>query len=91
LTDPNYLAIGLTAGAVYEFKVESRNSYSYSPYSDTITVLCAFKPDPPLIVTTTNTANQVAVAWAAPITNGSPITEYQIFIKEHGSSTFTQV
>jgi len=70
----------LTAGVTYEFKVESRNSYSYSAYSDVLTLLCAFKPDPPLIVTTTNTNDQVAVAWAAPIPNGSPITEYKVYI-----------
>lgn len=55
LTNPNYLAIGLTAGVTYEFKVESRNRYSYSGYSSTLTLLCAFIPEPPLIVTTTNT------------------------------------
>lgn len=61
LVDPAYLATGLTFGTTYEFKVESRNSYSYSPYSDTITLLCAFKPDPPLVITTTNTNNLVTV------------------------------
>lgn len=61
LADPAYLATGLTFGTTYEFKVESRNSYSYSPYSDTLTLLCAFKPDPPLVITTTNTNNLVTV------------------------------
>ena len=54
LTATNYLAVDLTAGVTYQFKVESRNSYSFSDYSDVLTLLCAFKPDPPLIVTTTN-------------------------------------
>jgi hypothetical protein len=70
LTDPNYLATGLTFGVTYEFKVESRNSYSYSPYSETITLLCAFKPDPPLFITTANNNDLVTVAWDDPIANG---------------------
>jgi hypothetical protein len=53
-----YTATGLTSGVTYEFKVESRNSYSYSAYSDSLTMLCAFKPDAPLTVTTTN-ANEL--------------------------------
>jgi hypothetical protein len=90
LADPNYLAIGLTFGVTYEFKVESRNSYSFSPYSDTITLLCAFKPDPPLVITTTNNNDLVTVAWNDPIANGSPITEYKIFIRESDEATFTE-
>jgi hypothetical protein len=81
LTSPEYLAIELTSGVTYEFKIESRNSYSYSGYSEVITLLCAFKPDPPSIVTTTNVNDEVMVAWAAPVTNGWPITEYKIYIQ----------
>jgi hypothetical protein len=53
-----YTATGLTSGLTYEFKVESRNSYSYSAYSDSISMLCAFKPNAPVTVTTTN-ANEL--------------------------------
>jgi hypothetical protein len=82
LTDPNYLATGLIFGVTYQFKVEARNSYSYSPYSDTITLLCAFKPDPPLVITTTNNNDLITVAWDDPIANGYPIHEYKIYILE---------
>ena len=61
LTEPAYLATGLTFGVTYEFKVESRNSYSYSAYSDTISLLCAFIPDPPLTITTTNSNDVVTI------------------------------
>jgi hypothetical protein len=36
-----YTAIGLTAGNTYKFKVEARNSYGYSAYSDIVAILCA--------------------------------------------------
>jgi hypothetical protein len=34
--------------------------------------------------------NQAVVQWIQPITNGSPITAYLIYIREHNSTTFTQ-
>jgi hypothetical protein len=49
-----YTAIGLTAGTTYVLTVESRNSYGFSVVSEEITLLCAFVPEPPLIVTTSN-------------------------------------
>lgn len=90
LIDPEYLATGLTFGVTYEFKVESRNSYSYSPYSDTLTLLCAFKPDPPLVITTANTNDLVTVQWDDPIANGYPIHAYRFFFLESDGVTYTE-
>ena len=50
----SYTATSLTAGVTYQFKVESRNSYGYGSYSNPITMLCAFIPEPPSTVSTTN-------------------------------------
>jgi hypothetical protein len=50
----SYTAIDLTAGVTYQFKIESRNSYGYSTYSGSISLLCAFVPDPPTTVATSN-------------------------------------
>ena len=77
----SYTAIDLTAGVTYQFRVESRNSYGYSAYSSSISLLCAYKADPPLTVTTSNTENKVTVSWSSPTTNGSPITAYKIYIQ----------
>jgi hypothetical protein len=52
---------GLTAGLTYKFKVESKNSYSYSPLSDELYLLCAFIPDAPSAVTSANSADQVLI------------------------------
>jgi hypothetical protein len=89
LTDPNYLATSLTFGVTYEFKVESRNSYSYSPFSETITLLCAFKPDPPTTITTTNQLDYVVIDWNEPINNGIEITGYNLYIQESDGVTYT--
>jgi len=88
LTSPEYLATDLTFGTTYEFKVESRNSYSFSPYSDTLTLLCAFKPDPPLTITTSNTLNTVTVQWSDPVANGSPITGYDVSVETTDGVTY---
>ena len=49
-----YTANNLYAGITYQFKIESRNSYGYSAYSESISLLCAYKPDPPTSVSTVN-------------------------------------
>jgi hypothetical protein len=89
VTTTSVLVSGLTAGTTYEFKVEARNSYSHSPYSQTITLLCAFVPEPPISVSTTNSNNKVAVSWSEPVSNGSPITAYKVLVKEKSSGLFT--
>ena len=53
----SYEATSLIAGVTYQFKVESRNSYGYSDYSTIITMLCAYIPEPPTSVTTSNSAD----------------------------------
>jgi hypothetical protein len=90
LSATSYTAIGLTAGTTYVFTVESRNSYGYSAVSDELTLLCAFIPDPPLTVSTTNLNDMVVFDWIEPVTNGSPITAYRVYIRESDQSIYTE-
>jgi hypothetical protein len=46
-TNTNYVLTGLTAGVNYEIKVEARNQYDYSDYSNVLTLLCAYIPTVP--------------------------------------------
>lgn len=89
ITETSYLVSDLTFGVTYEFKVEARNSYGYGLYSETLALLCAFKPDPPLTVLTVNTNDVVTVAWADPVNNGSPVTAYRVFVEEKNTGVFT--
>jgi hypothetical protein len=41
LTDLNYIATGLTQGLIYTYKVEVRNLYGYSVFSNTVSILAA--------------------------------------------------
>jgi hypothetical protein len=81
LTSPLYTAIGLTSGVTYEFKVESRNSYDYSSYSDTLALLAAFKPEATLAPITYIVNDLVYIEWVEPVTNGWPITGYKVYIR----------
>jgi len=90
LLEPEYQAVDLTPGVIYEFKVQSRNSYDYSAFSATLTMLCAFKPEPPAAPTTFRTTNKMNIDWVEPFTNGSPITGYRIYILQHDGVTYTQ-
>jgi len=81
IASTSYTAIELTAGVTYSFKIESRNSYGYSTYSSSITLLCAYVPDPPITVSTANSADKITITWSSPTTNGSPITAYKIYIR----------
>ncbi len=89
IASSSYTAIELTAGVTYEFKIESRNSYGYSTYSSSISLLCAYVPDPPATVSSSNLADKVIITWSSPITNGSPITAYKIYIRQTDQSTYT--
>jgi len=48
----HYTSTSLTSGITYQFKVEARNSYGFSVYSDILTLLCAFRPEAPEAPTT---------------------------------------
>ena len=89
VVNPSYTVTGLTAGLTYQFKVQSRNSYGLSGYSEKIRLLCAYKPDAPVLVTSINSGDQVTISWSAPVENGSPITAYKIFIRQSDSLTYT--
>lgn len=56
-----------------------------------MTILFAVAPDAPTSVSTANVGTQVQIEWSEPITNGSPITEYKLFIHHHNSSNFTKI
>lgn len=79
-SDLTYIATALTPGLTYEFKIEARNQYDFSEYSETLTLLCSFIPEIPTTVVTSIETNQVKIAWVLPSSNGSPITEYKVFI-----------
>lgn len=82
LTETDYVVTGLTAGTTYKFKVEARNQFDYSDFSGELSLLCATLPEVPVSISTVIEQQQVKVTWTLPSDNGSPITNYRVFVKE---------
>lgn len=80
VSDTTYIANPLTTGTNYEFKVQARNAYGYSDYSNVVQILVASVPSKPSAPVTTwsNANNQVTVSWSEPSTNGGPILSYNV-------------
>lgn len=73
---------GITASSSYQFRYRAKNVFGYGPYSDVATIKGIAVPDQMSIPTVTNDAANVKIVWQEPTSNGSPISEYQILIKQ---------
>lgn len=85
ISDLTYTAIGLTQGSVYKFKIETRNSYGTSFFSNTVEILAAQEPAQPVAPVTTWHGlgfDYVEVTWVAPDNGGSPITGYVVKFRQ---------
>jgi hypothetical protein len=71
----------LTLGETYDFIVYSRNSHGFSLQSETLSMVCAFKPASPTNALSANDGQDAVITWTAPANNGSPITAYRVVFK----------
>lgn len=86
----------MTNDVYYTFKISARNDVGYSLLSETITILCAKKPDPPeqlvdvpsvynvngQITSGITTAYQIGLEWIdGPFNGGSPVLDYRLSYK----------
>jgi hypothetical protein len=80
----------LTEGSTYQFKVEARNVYGFSVFSNTVSILAAQIPDQPFPApTTTWIPDNVIVSWSIPDSGGSPITGYKVFLRQNDNITYS--
>jgi len=86
----SYKTVGLTAGVTYKFKIEARNTYGYSVYSNELSILCATVPSVPATPTNSNILNQVKFDWTAPAENGLAITSYTVLIRS-SDNQYTEI
>jgi len=47
LSATTYLVTGLSVGSAYKFKIQARNAYGYSEFSEIVTILAAQVPNKP--------------------------------------------
>jgi hypothetical protein len=81
LTDTAYTDSGLTQGLTYQFKVEARNIYGFSVYSNTVTILAAQVPAQPTPPVTTWNPDDVIITWTSPDNGGSSIIGYIVTMR----------
>lgn len=79
-TESRFIVSGLTGGLTYSFLIKARNSLGSSVSAAFATVNSASVPGIPESVSASATGTTVNVSWTAPNSNGSPITEYKIYL-----------
>lgn len=57
IASTSFTATGLSAGLTYKFKIQARNAYGLSGYSQVVSILCATVPSLPAAPTTANSAD----------------------------------
>jgi hypothetical protein len=82
------VATGLVAGTTYNFKVQAKNGYGLSAYSNIATILAAQRPDTPAAPTTAVSGANVVISWTQPFTGGSAITSYVILVRLFDSISY---
>jgi hypothetical protein len=72
---------GLTVGEFYKFKVQSKNNFGLSEYSNELVLLCAWVPSAPAEPQCTLESDFIRIAWEEPSNGGSNIYGYRVEIR----------
>ena len=67
-----------------------KNVHGWGPYSPSITIKAADIPETPSAVVTSITDIYVKFEWSQPDDRSSPITEYELSIRQSDQTTFTE-
>ena len=90
ITVTSYTITGLTQGLTYQFKVQARNDYGFSDYSEPMSALAAQVPAQPQPPSTSFADGQVTITWVAPDNGGSPIVAYTVVIQTSDGTTYLE-
>jgi hypothetical protein len=77
----SYQARGLQVAEYYKFKVQARNHYGLSNYSEELLLICAFVPDAPSLPIVDLVTDHVKISWPEPFNGGALINGYRIEIR----------
>lgn len=82
LLSKKFSVTGLSLGTWYIFKVQAKNDWGISDFSDTVRILAAQQPNIPLAPETEFFRDSVKVTWKEPFNGGSQITGYRVQFKQ---------
>ena len=85
----SYTAESLTQGETYRFKVQAKNLYGYSEFSNIVRILAAQSPAKPVAPETVWQPETVTITWIAPDDGGSPITGFTVSVREIDGESFS--
>jgi hypothetical protein len=83
----SFTVFSLTPGTTYKFKVQARNAFGLSNYSEELSLLSAYVPLKPDSPDAFIFEDRIIISWNDPETNGSPILGYRLWFNVHGSTT----
>ena len=86
-----YVSTLLTPGTIYQFKVQARNAYGLSNYSEILTILAAAEPGQVGTPMTETVNSNILIKWSRPAANGSPVTSYTIQVLQAGGKYSTEL
>ena len=74
---------GVSAGTAYRFRLRAANFWGWGAYSPVATIVAATTPSQPAAPTTAvgSAAGAIEISWAAPDSQGDPITSYLVEIQ----------
>ena len=88
-TTTSVTVTGLTNGTLYYFRVAPINPATMGAFGNSASATPRTVPNAPIITTLTPGNTQVVVAWSAPATGGSAITDYDLEYSSNSGSTWT--
>ena len=79
------LTSNIVGGNFYTFRLRAKNKWGWGDYSSTFNILAAMAPDRMArVITTINPSDgALKIQWTKPFENGSPVTAYQIELKDY--------
>lgn len=89
IADTAYTTPELAKGSTFKFRLQARNSFGLSAYSEPISLMIGSVPSKPEAPSTSVVGDNVMVQWTAPDDNGSPILSYVIELRQNDLVTFS--
>lgn len=82
--------VSLVAGANYKFKVQARNAFGYSLWSDELIIRAAEIPLSPVSVYTIVDGDNVNINWTPDYDGGSPVFAFTVLIRQSDTDTYSE-